>query len=273
MLSHTYLPQPPLSDFVSLFWLYERNTPSHARERVLPTGTVELVINLSEDSFEIFDRYNPARCQSSPGTLVSGPYSEFFILNTARQSSIIGVHFKPGGAFPFFKLPADELRDSQVSLAELWGAVASELRGQLLEAPTPQAKFQLLEQFLLAQAALPLGRHPAVAFALREFQDLSHLRPVSEVVEQIGLSSRRFSQVFSQEVGLTPKLFWRVRRFQEVLHLIGSRQPVEWQSLALNCGYFDQAHFIHDFQAFSGLTPTAYLAHRSEHLNHVPLFD
>ena len=69
------------------------------------------------------------------------------------------------------------------------------------------------------------------------------------------------------------KLFCRIQRFQEVLHLIGTGRQVEWADVALTCGYFDQAHFIHDFRTFSGLNPTAYLAQRSEHLNHVPLPD
>ncbi len=87
------------------------------------------------------------------------------------------------------------------------------------------------------------------------------------------LSPKRFIQVFSEEVGLTPKLFCRVRRFQEVLRLIEKGQHIEWAEIALTCGYFDQAHCIHDFRAFSGLNPTTYLTHRGEHRNHVPLGD
>jgi AraC-like DNA-binding protein len=74
-------------------------------------------------------------------------------------------------------------------------------------------------------------------------------------------------------VGLTPKLFCRVRRFQRVLRRIGTGRPVEWAAVAVDCGYFDQAHFIRDFHAFSGINPSAYLAGRTEHLNHVPLLD
>ena len=79
--------------------------------------------------------------------------------------------------------------------------------------------------------------------------------------------------MFFDEVGLTPKQFFRVRRFQEVLALIEKRQQIEWANIALTCGYFDQSHFNHDFRAFSGLNPGTYLTHRSEHRNHVPLSD
>lgn len=270
MIIHTYIPQPPLSDFVAKFWLYEGDDPAHARERLLPTGTMDLVINLRDDTERVYDRQNHDRFQSFCGPLICGPHSEFFVIDTASQASVMGVHFKPGGAFPFFKAPAAELHNIHLSLDTLWGAEAGYLREQMLEAKTVEAKFRRLEQSLLAHTTRPLARHPAVCFALKELQSLP-TRPISDVTGQIGLSQRRFIQVFNEEVGLTPKLYCRVRRFQQVLHLIKQEQQVEWADVASTCGYFDQAHFIHDFRAFSGLNPTTYLAQRSAHLYHVPL--
>lgn len=268
-----YIPRPPLSDFVELFWHYEGYDVPHAKERCLPTGTIELIVNLREDGFGVYDRRDTGRSRRLRGALVSGAYSGFFVVDTASQGSTVGVHFKPGGAFPFFGLPAGELRDEHVSLEALWGTGAGELRDRLLETPTPEARFRLLEEALLARATRPLARHPAVAFALGEFRGVSRGRTVSDVVGQIGLSHRRFIRLFDEEVGLTPKLYCRIRRFQEVLHRVGSGRPVDWAEAALGCGYYDQAHFIHDFRAFSGVTPTAYLEQRSEHLNQVALDD
>lgn len=266
----TYIPGPPLSDFVALFWWYGGEDPAHAKERLLPTGTVELVINLRQDRLRVYDRQDTDRFQAFGGALVCGPQSEFSVIDTADQASVIGVHFKAGGAFPFFKPPASELHNSYASLETLWGAEAGYLREQLLAVKTTAARFRILEQTLLAQAAQPLARHPAVCFALKELQ-YPQSQMIANVTEQIGLSSRRFIQVFREEVGLTPKLFGRIRRFQAALRLIQKGQSVDWTDVALSCGYFDQAHFIHDFQAFSGLSPTTYLARRNEHLNHVPL--
>lgn len=271
MSYYQYVPSPPLSAFVNIFWLYEGNLISHAKERVLPNGSVELVINLRDDLIQIYQRNDPGQSHSFNGCVLAGAQSNYFVIDTASQQSIIGIHFRPGGAFPFFKFPADELHNEHVSLDTFWGTKTIELRERLLAAPTPQAKFHLLEQYLLAQASQPLTRHPAVTFALKELQNRPATRPLSEVVAQIGLSQRRFIQLFSQEVGLTPKLFWRVQRFQEVLQRIGSEEILDWTEVALTCGYFDQAHFIHDFRAFSGLNPTSYLARRTEHQNHVPL--
>jgi AraC-like DNA-binding protein len=136
----------------------------------------------------------------------------------------------------------------------------------LVDAETLEAKFHLLETFLVAKAARPLEQHPVICFALDALQCT---QKVGDVARQIGLSQRRFIQIFQEEVGLMPKLFVRIQRFQSALRLIGQEQ--EWTNIALRSGYFDQAHFIHDFRTFSGITPTTYLAQWPEHLNHVPL--
>ena len=230
-----------------------------------------MVINLQEDLFRVYDRHSNVLSQNLRGALVSGPCSGYFVIDTAQQLSTIGVHFKPGGAFPFFRLPAGELSDSQVGLDDLWGGDASAMREAILEAPSIDEKFVVLEHWLSRRAA-QLERHPAIAYALREFQPWRG-RSVTDVTAQIGITPKRFIQLFQNEVGLTPKLFCRVRRFQNVLRSIGMGARIEWADVAIRCGYFDQAHFIHDFRAFSGLNPSLYVAHRTEHLNHVPLRD
>lgn len=272
MIHHVHIPSSPLSAFVALFWYYDGYTLPHARERLLPTGTTELVINLREDRIETFSGNDPSP-QTFRGGVVCGPHSEFFVIDTSQEETIIGVHFKPGGAFPFFKLPANELHNLHASLEDLWGAAAYELRERLLSVAAPEMRLRLLERFLLTRLAKPLTRHPAVSFALNEFHQVPQARTIAGVTEQIGLSARRFIQVFSEQVGLTPKLYCRVQRFQEVLRQVGTQGEVDWAAVAASCGYFDQAHFIHDFQTFSGFTPTAWLALRGEHDNHVPLPD
>ena len=263
MVSRHYTPRLPLSNFVDILWLYEGYSQPHDKERLLPDGSMELVVNLSEDEARVYDRRDPSQYQTSRGVVLVGVQSEFFMIDTAEQVSVMGAHFKPGGAFPFFNLPAGEFHNQHVSLDLLWGTSARDLRDRLLEALTPEAKFTILEESLLAHASKPLLRHPAVNFALHEFGDSRRSPSIADVTGQIGLSSRRFIDVFNDQVGLTPKLFCRVQRFQKVLRSIGMSRDIDWTDVALACGYFDQAHFIHDFRAFSGLSPTAYAAHRT----------
>jgi AraC-like DNA-binding protein len=275
-LSH--IPGPPLSQFVNLLWLYEGYTQPHAKERILPTGEMQIVINLLEDRSWVYDRDDTGRCQTFTGSLLSGAHSQYQVIGTAQQASVMGVYFRPGGAFPFLRSPAGELRNTTVSLDTLWGQAAIDLRNQLLETATHQSRFEVLERALLAELARgfdqhDLDQHGLVGFALRRFMDTPHMTTIASVSEQIGLSPKRFIQVFRDETGFTPKVFCRIRRFHRALDRMEGRKNVEWANVALDCGYFDQAHFIHDFRAFSGINPSSYLAHRTPHRNHVPFVD
>jgi AraC-like DNA-binding protein len=274
MLYLRHIPSPPLNSFVELFWYYDGFSPrSHKKERLMPDGSVELVINLKDDEVRIYDREKLDKYTRLPGTVIAGPHSGFFVIDTAEQDSVMGIHFKPGGAFPFLPEPAAELHNLHVALEDLWGCEAQLLRERLLAAPTPEAKFQVLETCLTEQAFKPLERHRAVGYALGLFRNIHTAPAMAQVSDQIGISSRRFIELFSSEVGMTPKLYCRVRRFQQVLRTIHSGVDVDWVDLAAGCGYFDQAHFIHDFKAFSGINPTTYMAQKTEHLNHVPIHE
>ena len=158
-------------------------------------------------------------------------------------------------------------------LETLWGGLAIDLRDQLLEATTHEARFEILERVLREELAKSVDRHRAVGFALRRFMAAPHVTTMASVTEQIGLSPKRFIQLFRDETGFTPKVFCRIRRFQQALDRMGASKNVEWTKVALESGYFDQAHFNHDFRAFSGINPTSYLVNRTPHRNHVTLED
>jgi len=251
-----YVPKIPLSEFVRLFWYWRGHSVDFSKERVLPMGTVELVINLGSGR--------------AADAVICGPQSRSFIIERTSQDELLGIHFNIGGAFPFLVFPCGELHNLNISLADLWGERrAGELLSLLSDAPTAKLKFRVLEKWLIMVATRPLKHRPAVSFAVREFQRDPALLKCGEMADRVGFSQRRFIQIFRDEVGLPPKLFCRVQRFQEVIKAIGKRDTVDWLDLALACGYFDQAHFIHDFQEFSSMTPREYLGLRTEHLRHV----
>jgi AraC-like DNA-binding protein len=251
-------PRRPLSAFVSSIWLADGYVPGpHQRERILPTGDCSLIIDLG----------------AAGAAGVSGPQTESFIIETSAQFSVAGVQFRPGGAFPFFTVAMDELANLHVPLDVMWGGLASQLHEQVLEAATPVEKLDVIERLLAARLVRGRSAHPAVAYAIDAFERDPALVRIADVTGRIGLSHRRFLDLFTAEVGLTPKLFCRVRRFQSVLRRIRDGRRVEWADVALACGYYDQAHFIKDFQAFSGLNPSSYRASAGPHANHVPLSD
>lgn len=230
---------------------------------------MELVIDLRDNKIPLFDLYSQTQCGSTKGARICGVHSEGFIIDKNQKTSVIGAHFKPGGNAAFFALPAGELHNQIISLEELWQGGAIELRDRLLAEPTIETRFLRLEQFVSSIMQLP-DRHPVVDFALREFER-SPVSPISSVTDRIGFSTRHFNQLFRDQVGLTPKLYCRVRRLQKVLNLLNGKAQIDWMDIAFTCGYFDQAHLIHDFRTFADCTPREYVAKRGFHPCHVEL--
>ena len=215
---------------------------------MLPTGTMDLVFAVHGDG----------RATSA----IVGARSDFLELDTSRPFSAIGVHFKPGGGSPFFGVPTSELRNQSVGLDLLWGRFASSIADRLWDAATPEEQLAILQDALLEKGRNRLIVHPAVHYAVEMVERSCGAGPVNALVERIGMSSRRFLDVFQSQVGLSPKTFCRIRRFAAALQRIERAVDVDWVDVALSCGYFDQAHFNHDFRAFSGVSPSAYLRQR-----------
>src|SRR5262249_19504837 len=128
-----------------------------------------------------------------------------------------------------------------------------------------------LEIALLQRLKKHLELHPSVRYALREFAQAPRVRNVLGVTKETGLSRRRFAQLFREQIGITPKLYCRIHRFQSVLRQIASGAPVDSADVALAGGYYDQAHLNHEFHDFSGMSPVTYLASERPGVNHVPI--
>jgi AraC-like DNA-binding protein len=249
-----YRPPPPLASLVDFLWESRSYVQPHRAERVLPTGAMDLVIDLTADG---------GQC----GTL-SGARSAFFLLDTSRPREFIGARFTIGGGFAFFG-PAGALRDRRVPLEILWGRAALELQERLAGAAPGPPRFTVLERFLLYHLDRERRPHPAVRHALLRLRRSGGSTSIGALADACGLSRRYFIEVFRDQVGLTPKLYGRLRRFRRSLAALGDVQEIDWADLAIACGYSDQPHFIHDFRAFTGLTPSIYLRNRTASVNHV----
>lgn len=255
MSTYLQFPSGPLADFVDLIWISEHYSAPHAQERLMPGGAMSVVITWN--------------AQGEIWRGASGVQTKSLTLDTSKPFSVAGVSFKAGGGFPFFPMPAGELHNLTVPLDAVWGRRADDVCEQLMDAPTPPRKAGVLECALLAAARGRLDRHGAVRHAISQ---LSRQRTVASVADGIGLSQRRFIEIFRNEVGVTPKSFSRVRRFQHVLGAVEDMQDVDWSGVALSAGYFDQAHFIHDFRDFAGVSPSTYLTYRRSR-NHIAVYD
>jgi len=237
--------------------------PSDARFAVMSSRAMSIQIDLHDTELCWYDGENLSRRHALKGATLSGVQTRRFGID-AWQPRIVRVIFRPGGAYPFFGPPAADFRDTAISLEDIWGANAERSQQRLVQAPTSADIFRILGETLASAAPRPLANHPAVSFALHEAEREPHRTSAASLALAADLSPRRFIELFTREVGMTPKLYLRMARFERLLRDIFPRQSVDWAKTAAGNGYFDQSHLIRDFHDFAGMTPTAYLARRGE---------
>lgn len=270
---HHYVPKGLLASCISVIWLSENSFRTNGMERVLPTGTMQLIINLHDSPMLSRGSGNSGEQENIWKGIVAGASMDYLVINTASIVSCLGVVFKPGGAAPFFQLPLTEVRNQRIPLDELWGEENIVLHEQLLAAKSPQACFRTLERFLEHKLGSTFDAgcksKPFISHAVNQLTLSPGDRSLERLKEQSGYAETRFINLFSGEVGLTPKQFFRVQRFQRVLRNLFNSRDADWPDLALQFGYYDQAHFIHEFKTFTGITPGQYYNKRIGEQNHL----
>jgi AraC-like DNA-binding protein len=261
---------PALRPFIKSFH-YHRAASPVVLERIVPNGQAHLMINLAEDEFRT---YSGLRCQDvmrMRGAVLAGPHARPVVIDTREQHWLLAIEFRLGGAAPFFADPISEARDLVIDLGDLWACDGRVLRERLLSlAPTPHAKFLILEDLLLQKFSA--ASDPAISFAVSL---LDAGVSISDVRLRLGMLPKTFLRRFRERVGLTPKRFFRVRRLQRIVGSVctWSARPahLDWCRVAADHGFADQAHLIHDFRDLTGMTPTAYKPHSPQRRNHVPI--
>lgn len=253
-------PGPLLRPWVRILWYAHGMGFAHRRERILPTGCAQMIINLARDYILDCPEGKPVTHMSP--ALIVGQRSVYEIVDPSDMADLIGVVFEPGALPAFLDDAADRVSNDYVPLEGVC-ARAGALRDRLQELSGPNERLRCLEFYLVDKFAARQedgkpALHPAVRFALRELGQSPSMTGVAAVARGTGWSERRFSQIFREEVGFSPKVWCRIQRFQRVVRRLHRGEEVRWPELALACGFYDQSHLANEFRAFSGVSPTTY---------------
>jgi AraC-like DNA-binding protein len=265
-------PHPALAPFIKTFWYARDPQAAHRHQRILPTGRAQVVISLARD--HLTNANHPTNpLEPSSAAIFLGLYSHHQQIDAIDLTELIGILFHPGGTLPFFPENTELFTNRETSLEELWGPAAQNLRNDLRAAPTPTQKFDLLDFALRHRLSesRPTHRIPTIDYALTRLHRSPGTLTMAELTRSMGISPRRLSQLFREQIGVSPKLYCRILRFQQAVQLMHRGADIHWAELALTCGYYDQSHFANDFRAFSGLSATAYTATKRPWANHIPL--
>jgi AraC-like DNA-binding protein len=227
---------------------------------------MQIILNLSSDHLTDCGEDGTAH-KKYPRAILMGVRDRYQVVDTADMVEAAGVVMRPGGFTGLFRERADLLFQQVIALQDIWHDPL--IFDYLADAPTPRQKLTRLDQLLAGITGKKSRRTETAAHALH-LLCARHLS-VAQCARAIGISERRLSQLFREEVGASPKLWARIQRFQAVTRALHAGIEVPWAELALDIGYYDQSHFANDFRAFSGLDASTYSKNVARWQNHVAL--
>ncbi|MFE5408215.1 helix-turn-helix domain-containing protein [Microbacterium sp. NPDC056569] len=260
-------PAPPLDGLIDDLY-YLEGVPPYAR-LLLPAAPAPLLIVNLGAPFLIRAATDGDSAEYADGCAVATPTRAWkFGYPTPTRS--VGVHFKPWGLAPFLPMPAAELCDRPATIARIWGRPAvAELRRRLASADTPHEMLRLFEEDLARRTRVVDGLEIVRQVSSAIAQNGGSM-PISDLGMGTRASSTYLAKRFKDVVGVTPKRLARSYRFTFTVLAIDVAAPIDWGEVAAGAGYFDQAHFIHEFREFTGLTPTQYVEVRRRFLREHP---
>jgi AraC-like DNA-binding protein len=245
---------PRLAELVSSMWFGEGKV-AYQRDRILPSGQSQLLINLGPPQYRI-EAGPPEVRVPFVDVWYSGLHQGPIDTEAPHGNALLGVAFTARGTFPWLGERMDSLSDRIIALADAIGDGALKLRERLLNTPSLEARFKCVERWLISRLKPRTIVHPAVRWAVDRIAATGGRMSIEDLATQTGFTRKHLGNLFQQQVGVSPKSLARIHRFRDALALLNRGDgQVPWAELAEVCGYYDQSHLINEFRRFTGLSP------------------
>jgi AraC-like DNA-binding protein len=220
--------------------------------RVYPYGNIVLVFHYNHP-FLFQKRDEPAELE--PRTVICGQQTTYYDLTPVGKVGMVFVVFKPYGAGMFFKIPMNEIADKNIAFEHIVKIETCEMEDKIQNASSMEERICIIDNYLVKKLIQNHNNGEQIIHAFNKIYQKKGEISVKKLADTACLSIKQFERKFSGLVGVNPKQFLRTVRFQHVLQMKKSRRFLDYTSLAMECGYFDQSHFINDFKTITGLTP------------------
>lgn len=257
-----FSPGSLLKQYVKCYYIYESTSDTAFEDIVFPSGCTEIIFNLGAGNWQ-----TPAA-----GNFVTHPPIELWgqiikplPVRSIGQNTMLGIRFYPHAAAIFVHDKAELFNNQVTDYSAIGGKAVNTLYARLQETAQWHTRIELVENFLLQQLGLAekkLGKLAVVKNIMNELKQEDFFDNIENLAGRYGITSRYLQKLFLQYTGLTPKLYSKINRFQQSLRLV-TQKEASLTSIAYDCGYFDQSHFIREFKSFTGVTPSVYLFNTS----------
>ena len=273
MIFETHTIEKPLVNQVESIFYYKGFKPDHSIERVVPTGHVFIIFELDGFEYHTFDKKTLEPNGTYKNVWISGMHKDYLSISAHQDSEMLVIQFKTSGSYPFLKIPIHQLNNKVVDAKELFGDEILELREQILKGESPSEKFKSVDDWLMHK--FDVNKIPSIGV----LDILSQLKakPITEsskIIASYPNTQKHLISQFKTYFGLTPKVFHRIFRFNEILKQIQNKEQLVWSQIAYEFGYSDQSHFIKEFKEFSGFNPQEFINsdyHKDDETNFFPL--
>ncbi len=272
MIFETHTLKSPLDQFVESIFYYKDFKPDHSIERVVPTGHMFIIFESDGISRNTFDNETLTVNGTFSKVWVSGMHKNYLSISAHLNSEMFIIQFKPLGAYPFFHAPIHQFNDRVIAAQDIFGNEILKLQKLISEDIAAAEKFRIAEGWLLGR--LDSKRLPNKELLLTaNYLTNNPFSDHNAIINIYPKTQKHLINQFKKFCGLTPKVFHRIIRFNEILKVINKKQKISWTQIAYHYGYTDQSHFIKEFKEFSGFNPQEFIKEgmNKEETNFFPL--
>ena len=256
MKYHEYCPHELLQDAIKCFWILETSYPSEHKHDITPDGCVELIFNFGSP-YLLLTTTPPTPL---PTAVIVGFQDKTMPILFHGTVKIVAARLFAWGALALLQDNVSSLTNTVTTLSTDWDSLVERLKHQAIQGCYEKAA-TILEEFLIQQALMRTFDLKLIQTAAKLLHYTKGEYRIGELADYCHVSTRQLERRFRQVIGTSPKVFARTLRFQEAQRRLMFEPDADLTSLTYECGYFDQAHFIKDFKAFAGKTPTEYAQH------------
>ena len=251
-------PSDILRPYIKCFYIFKSNNDIEFEDTVFPSGNMEVIFNLGEGEWEssVENKFF-----KTPQIELWGQITKPLAIKSKGKHIMLGIRFLTHSAAYFFNDEIGVFNDRVSDLYDIMDGPVKMLHSQLLETTELNGRIALIESFLLkrlVKSEKKSFRIDKVADILTNIKKNSTENNIQNIASKHGITPRYLHKLVYQHTGLSPTLYNKINRFQHSLRLI-AKNELPLTSIAYDCGYFDQSHFIRDFKTFTGITPSNYI--------------
>lgn len=185
--------------------------------------------------------------------------SPSYLFSSSMRMNLIAVNFTPTGLYQLTGIDLNHLTDKILDAQVIFGNEINELYDKIMHSKSLDKAIGLIEYFLIHKArSIKKKNRSCILTSLNILNHHAGGTTIKELQQLTSTSPKTLERAFKSEIGMTPKMFQRLLRYNQARHYIHENTELDWWEMVIRFGFYDHSHFISEFQSFSGLTPLEY---------------